>query len=70
MIDEVPVVVASGEVPRGEKMLSSGTDPESYITEYTLVYEDFIPKHLHFIALLQENSLHRTVFINCLVVNV
>ena len=23
-----------------EKMLYSGTDPESYITEYTLVYED------------------------------
>ena len=30
----------SGEVPRGEKMLCSGTDPESYITEYTLVYEE------------------------------
>ena len=30
----------SGEVPRGEKMLCSGTDAESYITEYTLVYED------------------------------
>ena len=29
-----------GEVPRGEKMLYSGTDPESYITEYNLVYED------------------------------
>ena len=29
-----------GEVPRGEKMLYSGTDPESYITEYTQVYED------------------------------
>jgi len=27
-------------VSRGEKMLYSGTDPESYITEYTLVYED------------------------------
>ena len=25
------------EVPRGEKMLYSGTDPASYITEYTLV---------------------------------
>ena len=24
-----------GEVSRGEKMLSSGTDPESYIPEYT-----------------------------------
>jgi len=30
----------SGEVPRGEKMLYSGTDPESYITDHTLVYED------------------------------
>jgi len=30
----------SDEVPRGEKMLYSGTDPESYITEYTLIYED------------------------------
>jgi len=29
----------TGEVPRGEKMLYSGTDPESYITEYALVYE-------------------------------
>ena len=27
-------------VSRGEKMLYAGTDPESYITEYTLVYED------------------------------
>ena len=26
----------AGEVSRGEKMLYSGTDPESYITEYTL----------------------------------
>ena len=32
--------VGSGEVSRGEKMLYSGTDPESYITEYTLVYEE------------------------------
>ena len=29
-----------GEVSQGEKMLYSGTDPESYITEYTLVYSD------------------------------
>ena len=29
-----------GEVPRGEKMLVSVTDPESYITEHTLVYEE------------------------------
>jgi len=27
-----------GEVPRGEKILYSRTDPESHITEYTLVY--------------------------------
>ena len=33
-------LINSGEVPRGEKMLYSGTDPESYITEYTLVYEE------------------------------
>jgi len=30
------------EVSRGEKMARRGTDPESYITEYTLVYEDYI----------------------------
>jgi len=29
-----------GEVPRGEKTLYAGTDPESYITEYTIVYDD------------------------------
>ena len=29
-----------GEVLLGEKMLQAGTDPESYITEHTLVYED------------------------------
>jgi len=29
-------------VSRGEKMLYSGTDPESYFTEYTLVYEEKI----------------------------
>jgi len=31
-----------GDVSRGEKMLYSGTDPESYITEYSLVYEENI----------------------------
>ena len=30
----------STRVSRGEKLLYSGTDPESYITEYTLLYED------------------------------
>ena len=30
----------AGEVPRGEKMPSSGADPESYVTEYTLVNEE------------------------------
>ena len=30
----------SGEVSRGEKMAFRGTDPQSYITEYTSVYED------------------------------
>jgi len=35
------------EVSRGEKMLYSGTDPGSYITKHTLVYEDkmFRPPH-------------------------
>ena len=31
-----------GEVSRGEKMTLRGIDPESYITEYTLVYEDYL----------------------------
>ena len=31
-----------GEDTRGEKMLYSGTDPESHITEHTFVYEDRI----------------------------
>ena len=30
----------AGEVPRGEKMLYSGTDQELCITEYAFVYED------------------------------
>ena len=46
--DEAPepwVPVRSvGEVSREEKMLYSGTDPESYITKYTLVYEYLITK--------------------------
>ena len=29
-----------GEVSRGEKRFCSGTDPESYMTEDTSVYED------------------------------
>ena len=36
----VAKLIDAGEVSRGEKMLYAGTDPESYITEYTLVYED------------------------------
>ena len=32
--------MTSGEVSRGEKMILRRTDPESYITEYTVVYED------------------------------
>ena len=32
---QLPFVEASGEVPRGEKMLFFGTDLESYITEFT-----------------------------------
>jgi len=34
--------VTSREVPRGEKMLCSGTDPKSYITECTFLYEDYL----------------------------
>ena len=34
------VIDSGGEVPREEEMLYSGTDPESYITEYTLVYKE------------------------------
>ena len=33
-------ILRSGEVPRGEKTLYSGTNPESCITEYILMYED------------------------------
>ena len=33
-------ILPGGEVSQGEKMLYSGTKPESYITEYTLVYQD------------------------------
>jgi len=40
LIDSGLVGRKAGEVPRGKNMLYSGTDPESYITEYTLVYED------------------------------
>ena len=34
------LAIDPGKVPHEEKMLPSGTDPESYITDYTLVYED------------------------------
>ena len=33
-------MLRTGEVPRREKMPYSGTDPESYVTVYTLVYKD------------------------------
>ena len=35
-----------GEVSRGEKILYPGTDPESYITENTLVYEKYYAGHV------------------------
>ena len=35
-----PALLSAGEVPRGEQTPYSGTDPESYITEYTLIYEE------------------------------
>ena len=37
---ELPFVTTSGEVSRGEKMALRGTDQPSFITEYTVVYED------------------------------
>ena len=40
LIDSGLVGPKAGEVSRGERMLYSGTDPESYITEYTLVNEE------------------------------
>ena len=39
-LKDIHVSFQFGEVLRGEKMLYSGTDPESYITDYTFVYED------------------------------
>ena len=36
---ELPFVTASGEVSRGEKVALQRTEPESYITEYTLSHE-------------------------------
>ena len=36
---EIKLDNSAGEVSRGEKMLQSGTDPETYITEPTIVYE-------------------------------
>ena len=38
-LNPIPLGLA-GEVLRGQKMLYSGTDPESYITEYNLVYQE------------------------------
>jgi len=37
----VRYTIHCGEVSRGERMLYSGADPESYITKYTLVYKDY-----------------------------
>ena len=38
---DAPLDFRKGEVPRGEKMLESGADPASYISEHTLVYEAY-----------------------------
>ena len=43
LVSHIPVQIGQlllCEVPRGEKMLHRGTDPVSYITEYTPVYEE------------------------------
>ena len=45
-----------GEVPPGEKMLYSGTNPESHITEYTLVYEDYNMRRTVSAWLLEESK--------------
>ena len=39
-VPDILLWIDSGLVSRGEKVALRGTDPESYITEYTLVYED------------------------------
>ena len=44
----VYALTVSREVSRGEKMDLRGTDPESYITEYTLVHEEYSPSYPHF----------------------
>ena len=36
----LPPALFTSEVARGEKMLYAGSDPESYITEYTLICTD------------------------------
>ena len=39
-LDRLGVGWPFGEVSRGEKMAPRGTDPVSYVTEFTSVYED------------------------------
>ena len=39
-----PSKIQNCNLSRGEKILSSGTDPESYITENSSTYEDFFKK--------------------------
>ena len=53
--DEVSLRV--GEVSLGEKMLYSGTDPQSYITECTSVYEKNRSKSS---VLVQKNDTQTT----------
>ena len=50
----------AGEVPQGEKMLYSATEPESYITKYTLVCEDKIANsYTHSILRWNRSRVHR-----------
>ena len=49
-------MIDSGEVPRGEKMLLPGTDPESHITKYTSVYED--KQNMHRFLVQNADYLH------------
>ena len=57
---ELPFVTTSGEVSRGEKIALRETGPESYVTEYTVVYEDN-PAPVHLKSQLHRQLLTRGV---------
>ena len=53
-------MVIQGEVPRGEKILYSGTDLESYIAEHTSAYEDNTRPLLEWVFLSESRLLLAT----------